>query len=89
MIQHNDIMNMLPGMNMGKLKGLKAGEIDESRIERIKAIIYSMTKKRVTPDMYALSTLIFVSILILLLVKLILIDFLMNIDFSIQYQKKI
>ncbi len=40
-----DIMNMLPGMNMGKLKGIKAGDIDESRIERIKAIIYSMTKK--------------------------------------------
>jgi spermidine/putrescine transport system permease protein len=29
--------------------------------------IFSMTKKRVTPDMYALSTLIFVSVLILLL----------------------
>jgi signal recognition particle subunit SRP54 len=41
----NDIMSMLPGMNMGKLKGLKGGEIDESKIERIKAIIYSMTKK--------------------------------------------
>jgi spermidine/putrescine transport system permease protein len=30
--------------------------------------IYSMTKKRVTPDMYALSTIIFVVILILLVV---------------------
>ena len=28
--------------------------------------IFSMTKKRVTPDMYALSTLIFVAILLLL-----------------------
>ena len=41
----NDIMNMLPGMNMGKLKGFKPGDVDESKIERIKAIIYSMTKK--------------------------------------------
>ena len=31
--------------------------------------IYSMTKKRVTPDMYALSTIIFVAILVLLLVS--------------------
>jgi len=28
--------------------------------------IFSMTKKRVTPDMYALSTLIFIAILVLL-----------------------
>ena len=40
-----DIMNMLPGMGMGKLKNIKAGDIDESKIERTKAIIYSMTKK--------------------------------------------
>ena len=38
-----DIMNMLPGM--GKLKGVKVGEVDEKRIERQKAIICSMTKK--------------------------------------------
>ncbi len=31
--------------------------------------IYSMTKKRVTPDMYALSTIIFVAILLLLLLS--------------------
>jgi spermidine/putrescine transport system permease protein len=31
--------------------------------------IYSMTKKRVTPDMYALSTIIFIVILILLLLS--------------------
>ena len=31
--------------------------------------IFSMTKKRVTPDMYALSTLIFLAILILLVVS--------------------
>ncbi|MBQ3234546.1 MAG: signal recognition particle protein [Clostridia bacterium] len=41
-----DIMNMLPGnMGMGKFKGVKAGEIDEGKIERNKAIICSMTKK--------------------------------------------
>ena len=31
--------------------------------------IFSMTKKRVTPDMYALSTLIFLAILVLLVVS--------------------
>ena len=30
--------------------------------------IFSMTKRRVTPDMYALSTLIFLSVLILLII---------------------
>ena len=38
-----DIMNMLPGMN--KLKGFKASDIDERKIEKNKAIICSMTKK--------------------------------------------
>ncbi len=38
-----DIMNMLPGMN--KLKGVKVGDVDESKMERNKAIICSMTKK--------------------------------------------
>ena len=40
-----------------------------SGFETLPIRIYSMTKKRVTPDMYALSTLIFVSILILLIVS--------------------
>lgn len=40
-----------------------------SGFETLPIRIYSMTKKRVTPDMYALSTLIFVSILILLVVS--------------------
>ena len=31
--------------------------------------IFSMTKRRVTPDMYALSTLIFLAILVLLIVS--------------------
>ena len=41
----SEIMNMLPGMGMGKLKGLKMGEVDENKMERTKAIILSMTKK--------------------------------------------
>lgn len=40
-----------------------------SGFETLPIRIYSMTKKRVTPDMYALSTLIFVSVLILLIVS--------------------
>ena len=40
-----------------------------SGFETLPIRIYSMTKKRVTPDMYALSTLIFVSILALLLLS--------------------
>ncbi len=39
----SDIMSMLPGMN--KLKGFNPQDIDEKRIERVKAIILSMTKK--------------------------------------------
>ncbi len=39
----SDIMSMLPGMN--KLKGVNLDDIDEKRIERIKAIILSMTKR--------------------------------------------
>ncbi len=40
-----------------------------SGFETLPIRIYSMTKKRVTPDMYALSTLIFVTILVLLLLS--------------------
>ena len=40
-----------------------------SGFETLPIRIYSMTKKRVTPDMYALSALIFVSILLLLIVS--------------------
>lgn len=41
-----DIMGMLPGIpGMGKFKGAKIGDIDESKLERTKAIILSMTKK--------------------------------------------
>ena len=40
-----------------------------SGFETLPIRIYSMTKKRVTPDMYALSTLIFLAILVLLIVS--------------------
>lgn len=40
-----------------------------SGFETLPIRIYSMTKKRVTPDMYALSALIFVSILVLLILS--------------------
>ena len=40
-----------------------------SDFQTLPLMIYSMTKKTVRPDMYALSTLIFVTILILLIVS--------------------
>lgn len=40
-----------------------------SGFETLPIRIYSMTKKRVTPDMYALSTLIFLAVLILLILS--------------------
>ncbi|MBO5851230.1 MAG: signal recognition particle protein [Clostridia bacterium] len=39
----SDILGMLPGMN--KLKGVNVDDIDESKLERTKAIILSMTKR--------------------------------------------
>lgn len=40
-----EMLNMLPGMGFGNMKGLKNATVDESKLERTKAIIYSMTKK--------------------------------------------
>ena len=40
-----------------------------SGFETLPIRIYSMTKKRVTPDMYALSTLIFIAVLALLILS--------------------
>ncbi len=39
-----EVMSMLPGFNSGKLKNA-AGDIDEKKLERTKAIILSMTKR--------------------------------------------
>ncbi len=41
----SEILSMLPGMGMGKLKGVSADSIDEKKLERTKAIILSMTKR--------------------------------------------
>ena len=41
----SDIVNMLPGINKARLKGVNVDDIDESKLERTKAIILSMTKK--------------------------------------------
>ena len=39
-----DLVGMMPGLNRGKMK-INPDDIDERKIERIKAIILSMTKK--------------------------------------------
>ena len=41
----SDLIGMIPGMNSAKFKNVKAEDIDESKIERTKAIILSMTKR--------------------------------------------
>ena len=43
--------------------------VGSSKFQTLPLLIYSMTKKKVTPDMYALSTLLIVTIFILLLIS--------------------
>ena len=43
--------------------------VGSSSFQTLPLLIYSMTKKKVTPDMYALSSLIIVTIFILLVVS--------------------
>lgn len=44
----SSILEMIPGMNAGKMKGL---QVDDREMARTEAIIHSMTKKeRVNPD---------------------------------------
>ena len=38
-----------------------------AKFQTLPIVIFSMTKKKVKPDMYALSTLIFVSVLVLMI----------------------
>ena len=72
-----ELPNILPGIVSGLIMAFTLSLDDfvisyftiGSGFETLPIRIYSMTKKRVTPDMYALSTLIFVSILVLLLVS--------------------
>ncbi len=40
-----DILKMLPGMGMGKMKNLNNAQIDDKQIDKLEAIIRSMTKK--------------------------------------------
>ena len=42
--------------------------VGSSDFQTLPLLIYSMTKKKVTPDMYALSTLIIITIFVLLLI---------------------
>ena len=43
--------------------------VGSSNFQTLPLLIYSMTKKKVTPDMYALSTLIIVTIFALLVIS--------------------
>jgi signal recognition particle subunit SRP54 len=46
----SSVMNMMPGMNMGKMKDVDLEEGDK-QLKRIESIIYSMTiKERQNPD---------------------------------------
>ncbi|TWT07494.1 signal recognition particle protein [Planococcus sp. CPCC 101016] len=45
----DEILKMLPGAN--KIKGIENAKVDESQMDRVEAIIYSMTKKeKTTPE---------------------------------------
>ena len=41
--------------------------VSGAKFQTLPIVIFSMTKKKVKPDMYALSTLIFVSVLVLMI----------------------
>ena len=69
--------NILPGVISGFVMAFTLSLDDfvisyfvgSSEFQTLPLLIYSMTKKKVTPDMYALSTLIIVTIFILLLIS--------------------
>lgn len=69
--------NIMPGVISGMLMAFTLSLDDfvisyfvgSSNFQTLPLLIYSMTKKKVTPDMYALSTLIVAAIFILLLVS--------------------
>ena len=72
-----ELPNIMPGVLSGFLMAFTLSLDDfvisyfvgSSSFQTLPLLIYSMTKKKVTPDMYALSTLIIVTIFILLLVS--------------------
>ncbi len=71
------LKNIMPGVISGMVMAFTLSLDDfvisyfvgSSNFQTLPLLIYSMTKKKVTPDMYALSTLIIVAIFILLLIS--------------------
>ncbi len=69
--------NIMPGVISGLVMAFTLSIDDfvisyfvgSSNFQTLPLLIYSMTKKKVTPDMYALSTLIVVTIFVLLLIS--------------------
>ena len=69
--------NIMPGVLSGMIMAFTMSLDDfvisyfvgSSNFQTLPLLIYSMTKKKVTPDMYALSTLIIVTIFVLLIVS--------------------
>ena len=69
--------NIMPGVISGMVMAFTLSLDDfvisyfvgSSNFQTLPLLIYSMTKKKVTPDMYALSTLIVVAVFVLLLVS--------------------
>ncbi|MBP3606060.1 MAG: ABC transporter permease [Clostridia bacterium] len=72
-----ELPNLMPGVLSGLMMAFTLSLDDfvisyfvgSSSFQTLPLLIYSMTKKKVTPDMYALSTLIVVTIFILLIVS--------------------
>lgn len=72
-----ELPNIMPGVLSGFILAFTLSLDDfvisyfvgSSNFQTLPLLIYSMTKKKVTPDMYALSTLIIVTIFILLIVS--------------------
>ncbi len=72
-----ELPNIMPGVLSGFIMAFTLSLDDfvisyfvgSSSFQTLPLLIYSMTKKKVTPDMYALSTLIIVAIFVLLLIS--------------------
>ena len=70
-----ELPNLMPGVLSGMMMAFTLSLDDfvisyfvgSSNFQTLPLLIYSMTKKKVTPDMYALSTLIVVTIFVLLI----------------------
>ena len=72
-----ELPNLMPGVLSGLMMAFTLSLDDfvisyfvgSSNFQTLPLLIYSMTKKKVTPDMYALSTLIVVTIFVLLIIS--------------------